>query len=57
MAYRGNSIRFKTFLMYLVTLLPFAAIFVMLFFVVYLTHVYLSERRKMETTETTPAVA
>jgi len=48
MFYKGNSIRFKTFLMFLVTMIPFVAIFAMVYFVVYLGHVYFYELRQMQ---------
>jgi len=51
MFYRGNSIRFKTFLMFLVTMIPFVAIFVMVYFVVYLGHIYFYELRQMRLKE------
>ncbi len=44
---KGNSIRFKTFLMYLITMIPFTAVFAMVYFVVYLAHVYFNELRVM----------
>ncbi len=47
MFYKGNSIRLKTFLMFLVTMIPFVAIFTMVYFVVYLGHVYFYELREM----------
>jgi hypothetical protein len=43
MFYKGNSIRLKTFVMFLVTMIPFTALFAMVFFVVYLGHVYFNE--------------
>jgi hypothetical protein len=51
MFYRGNSIRFKTFLMFLVTMIPFVAVFSMVYFVVYLGHVYFYELRKLKEKE------
>ena len=48
MFYKGNSIRFKTFLMFLATMIPFIAIFTMVYFVVYLGHVYFYELRQMQ---------
>ncbi len=47
MFYEGNSIRLKTFLMFLATMIPFVAIFTMVFFVVYLGHVYFYELKQM----------
>jgi hypothetical protein len=43
MSQRGNAIRFKTLVMYLLTLLPFVALFSIIYFVVYLAHVYFYE--------------
>ncbi|MEA1918304.1 MAG: EI24 domain-containing protein [Campylobacterota bacterium] len=48
MFYKGNSIRFKTFVMFLVTMIPFTAIFIMVFFVVYLGHVYFNELQNLQ---------
>ncbi len=39
----GNQIRLRTFLMYLLTLIPFVGIFFPLFFVIYLSHIFISE--------------
>ncbi len=47
MFYKGNSIRLRTFAMYLVTMIPFIAIFTMVYFVVYLGHIYFNELSKM----------
>ncbi len=43
MALMGNQIRLRTFLIYLLTLLPFVAIFFPLFFVIYLSHLFINE--------------
>jgi hypothetical protein len=51
MFYKGNSIRLKTFIMFLATMIPFTAIFTMVFFVVYLGHVYFNELRVMSAQE------
>ncbi|MEA3521812.1 MAG: EI24 domain-containing protein [Campylobacterota bacterium] len=48
MFYKGNSIRLKTFVMFLVTMIPFVAIFTMVYFVVYLGHVYFNELKKIQ---------
>jgi len=47
MFYKGNSIRLKTFIMFLVTMIPFTALFAMVFFVIYLGHVYFNELDRM----------
>jgi len=39
----GNQIRLRTLLMYLLTLIPFVGIFFPLFFVIYLSHIFMSE--------------
>ncbi len=39
----GNQIRLRTFLMYLLTLIPFVGIFFPLFFVIYLSHIFINE--------------
>lgn len=39
----GNQIRLRTLLMYLLTLIPFVGIFLPLFFVIYLSHIFMSE--------------
>jgi len=39
----GNQIRLRTFLMYLLTLIPFVGIFFPLLFVIYLTHIFMNE--------------
>ena len=43
MALAGNQIRLRTFLIYLLTLIPFVAIFFPLFFVIYLSHLFINE--------------
>ena len=39
----GNQIRLRTLLMYLLTLIPFVGIFFPLFFVIYLSHIFMNE--------------
>ncbi len=39
----SNQIRLRTFLMYLITLIPFAGIFFPLLFVIYLSHIFINE--------------
>ncbi len=39
----GNQIRLRTLLMYLLTLIPFVGIFFPLFFVIYLSHIFINE--------------
>ncbi len=39
----GNQIRLRTFLMYLLTLIPFVGIFFPLLFVIYLSHIFINE--------------
>ncbi len=52
---RGNSIRIRTFVLYLVTLVPFAALFLVIYFVVYLSHVYFYELRQINAATPTDA--
>ncbi len=42
-AIAGSQIRLRTFLMYLLTLVPLVGIFFPLFFVIYLSHIFMSE--------------
>jgi len=39
----GNQIRLRTFLLYLLTLIPFVGIIFPLFFVIYLSHIFINE--------------
>jgi len=39
----GNQIRLRTLLMYMLTLIPFVGVFFPLFFVIYLSHIFMSE--------------
>ncbi|MBE0497839.1 MAG: EI24 domain-containing protein [Campylobacterales bacterium] len=43
MVLAGNQIRLRTFMIYLLTLIPFVAIFFPLFFVIYLSHLFINE--------------
>jgi hypothetical protein len=43
MYFRGSTIRFKTLMLYLASLVPFVALFGTIFFVVYLGHTFFSE--------------
>lgn len=43
MALAGNQIRLRTFLIYLLTLVPFVGIFFPLLFVIYLSHIFINE--------------
>lgn len=43
MALAGNQIRLRTFLVYLLSMIPFVAIFFPLFFVIYLSHLFINE--------------
>ena len=47
MFYKGNSIRLKTGVMYLTTLIPYTALFSVVFFVIYLSHVYFDALQKL----------
>ncbi|MEA3372604.1 MAG: EI24 domain-containing protein [Campylobacterota bacterium] len=43
----ANSVRIKTFMLYLVSLIPFAILFATAFYVIYLGHTFLSETQKL----------
>ncbi len=43
MHFKGNSMRFKTFLLYLISLIPFAVLFATVFFVIYIGHSFFKE--------------
>ncbi len=45
--FSGNSIRFKTLALYLISLIPFAIFFGAIFYVIYLGHTYFLEVRKV----------
>lgn len=45
--FNGNSLRVKTLILYLISLIPFAIFFGAIFFVIYLGHVYFIEVRKI----------
>ena len=47
MFYKGNSVRFKTALLYLSSLIPFVALFATPFYVIYLGHTFFVEVREM----------
>ncbi len=46
---RGSAVRLHTFWMYLATMIPFIALFAMLFFVLFLSHFYFQARRSNST--------
>ncbi len=43
MHFKGNNIRFKTFLLYLISLIPFVVLFTTVFFVIYIGHSFFKE--------------
>lgn len=49
MFFKGNHIRLKTLLLYLISLIPFAVLFSTAFFVIYLGHTFFAETRNMRT--------
>jgi len=52
MYHKGNAIRVRTLLMYLLSLVPYVAIFSVVFFVVYLSHIYFSALKELQTSNT-----
>ncbi|MDX1296552.1 MAG: EI24 domain-containing protein, partial [Sulfurimonadaceae bacterium] len=53
MYFNGTAIRMKTLMLYLVSLIPFAALFGSVFFVVYLGHIFFSETLRLRHSEST----
>lgn len=51
MFFKGNTIRMKTAALYLLSLIPFVAIFFMVYFVIYLGHSYFYELEKLDEKE------
>ena len=49
--FSANSIRLKTLLLYLVSLIPFAVFFGSIFYVIYIGHAYFLELRKLRTND------
>jgi hypothetical protein len=47
MYFNGTAIRMKTLMLYLISLIPFAALFGSVFFVVYLGHIFFTETLKL----------
>lgn len=47
--FSANSIRFKTLILYLISLIPFAVFFGAIFYVIYIGHAYFLEVRKIRT--------
>jgi hypothetical protein len=47
MYFNGTSIRMRTLILYLLSLIPFAALFASVFFVIYLGHIFFTETLKL----------
>ncbi len=52
MYFKGSAIRMRTLALYLLSLIPFAALFASVFFVVYLGHIFFTEVLKLRHEET-----
>lgn len=49
---KANTIRYKTFMLYLVSLIPFAILFATAFYVIYLGHTFFNETQKLRYPQT-----